>query len=566
MKRALAVIALAAIASARPARADGLWKPVPAPSAYRGGYGIARLKDDRVMVVGGAVGSAGEQTKQVAIFDPKTESWSDAAPMNTARVYHATVQLTTGEVLVAGGGLYASSGAQTSTAELYDPTTNAWTALPPLRAPATADGVRLTDGRIAVMLKNASSPAFELFDPTTRAWTIAATPTQVGAIAPLAGGDVLSVSGYRVERFSTTSGWTRVTIPSGTLLTFPMALADGNVLVFSSSSVPEDPYLFEAATGKWLTITGNDRQYKLGVRLSDGREVVAGPLGSSAFGVQIFDPKTRTFGSTIEAPSAYFNGGIGLADGRALFIGMTGSVGQAYLFSPPTKCSADSECPTGHCADGLCCDTACNGQCEACDVATSVGTCVGINGAPHGTRAECSPSWTPACRALGCDAKRSRTACVAPVFAPPCDCTRDDECSSGHCADGVCCNTACDGQCEACDLPDARGVCVPVSGEPRGIRKGCDPPGRLICSVQACDGKNARECVFVHGAETDCDSICGGRLIRHCNGEGLCGRPERECPDNNGCSVPPSEPSPPPRYFDAFLIVALAALVKRARR
>jgi hypothetical protein len=41
-------------------------------------------------------------------------------------------------------------------------------------------------------------------------------------------------------------------------------------------------------------------------------------------------------------------------------------------------------------------------------------------------------------------------------------CTVDTACQSGHCADGVCCNTACAGTCEACNLGPSKGKCSPI--------------------------------------------------------------------------------------------------------
>ena len=38
-------------------------------------------------------------------------------------------------------------------------------------------------------------------------------------------------------------------------------------------------------------------------------------------------------------------------------------------------CSSTAQCLTGFCADGVCCDRACDGQCEACDSVTSPGLC-----------------------------------------------------------------------------------------------------------------------------------------------------------------------------------------------
>jgi hypothetical protein len=76
-----------------------------------------------------------------------------------------------------------------------------------------------------------------------------------------------------------------------------------------------------------------------------------------------------------------------------------------------SECTRDAQCEGGHCADGLCCDTACRGQCEACDAdAEHPGTCVAIDGAPRGERPACATEETNPCRALTCKAE-ARDAC-----------------------------------------------------------------------------------------------------------------------------------------------------------
>jgi hypothetical protein len=41
-------------------------------------------------------------------------------------------------------------------------------------------------------------------------------------------------------------------------------------------------------------------------------------------------------------------------------------------------CSTSTECATGVCADGVCCNVACSGRCESCATASSKGTCVPV--------------------------------------------------------------------------------------------------------------------------------------------------------------------------------------------
>ena len=41
-------------------------------------------------------------------------------------------------------------------------------------------------------------------------------------------------------------------------------------------------------------------------------------------------------------------------------------------------------------------------------------------------------------------------------------CAANGECALGFCTDGVCCESACDGVCEKCNLPGSPGKCMPV--------------------------------------------------------------------------------------------------------
>src|ERR1051326_6188261 len=43
-------------------------------------------------------------------------------------------------------------------------------------------------------------------------------------------------------------------------------------------------------------------------------------------------------------------------------------------------------------------------------------------------------------------------------------CSSNSQCASGSCVNGVCCDTACNGGCGACNLPGHLGVCSTKSG------------------------------------------------------------------------------------------------------
>jgi predicted outer membrane repeat protein len=123
-------------------------------------------------------------------------------------------------------------------------------------------------------------------------------------------------------------------------------------------------------------------------------------------------------------------------------------------------CGAAHECASGSCVDGVCCDTACDGACEACNLAGSVGTCsIEPNGTTCGGGNICCSGTCQQC----CNNEQ----CANPT--PICVSGACTACSGAHpCADGeVCCGDSCfagicceDGDCGAtgntCDTHQCR--------------------------------------------------------------------------------------------------------------
>ena len=98
---------------------------------------------------------------------------------------------------------------------------------------------------------------------------------------------------------------------------------------------------------------------------------------------------------------------------------------------------------------------------------------------------------------------------------------------NAYCVDGVCCDSACTGQCQGCNTAGAIGKCVTVSGPPVGMRPACpmsDPND--VCSSMACDGKSATSCDVFVGSSV----VCGpancvdfiGTPLAVCMGDGGC--------------------------------------------
>ncbi|MEU5259627.1 discoidin domain-containing protein [Amycolatopsis sp. NPDC021455] len=84
--------------------------------------GLSILADGRVLVTGGS------DAKQASVYDPGTNTWTAAAPMNTARGYQSQVTLSTGEVFTVGGSWSGGRGGKAG--EVYSPAADSWRALP----------------------------------------------------------------------------------------------------------------------------------------------------------------------------------------------------------------------------------------------------------------------------------------------------------------------------------------------------------------------------------------------------------------------------------------------------
>jgi N-acetylneuraminic acid mutarotase len=165
------------------------------------------LGDGRVLVAGGT-GSVdtGQGVRSAVsldsaeIYNPDTDTFSDAASMSVPRAMHTASLLPDGKVLVAGG---YDATSELSSAELYDPAADTWTATGPLgtaRDSATAtvlpnDDVLVAggDGGTGAALASA-----ELYRPDTGTWHSAASMTgarQSAAAALLKDGTVLVTGG-----------------------------------------------------------------------------------------------------------------------------------------------------------------------------------------------------------------------------------------------------------------------------------------------------------------------------------------------------------------------------------
>ena len=206
-------------------------------------------------------------------------------------------------------------------------------------------------------------------------------------------------------------------------------------------------------------------------------------------------------------------------------------------------CMSNGQCASTNCVDGVCCDGVCQGPCMACsyyaqrtscgksacqgnvakgEICNGLGQCASDSG---GT--DCSPYL---CVGSGCAEPCANSAqCVngnvcdqgacKPTGSVGASCSSNEACDSAFCVDGVCCNNACPGQCEACNLPGTEGQCLPVTGEP-SIKPACGGQGDC---ASICDGTNRTGCTFP-GSAVSCARSCvnSAMSVSTCDGNGQC--------------------------------------------
>ena len=89
-------------------------------SLARAGHATALLPDNRVLIIGGAVGSLSSpgSTNRVDFYDPSTRRFSTAPALGVARAGAHALVLPEGQVFVAGGG-GGPNNAALATGEMY---------------------------------------------------------------------------------------------------------------------------------------------------------------------------------------------------------------------------------------------------------------------------------------------------------------------------------------------------------------------------------------------------------------------------------------------------------------
>ncbi|WP_050429763.1 hypothetical protein [Chondromyces crocatus] len=230
--------------------------------------------------------------------------------------------------------------------------------------------------------------------------------------------------------------------------------------------------------------------------------------------------------------------------------GQGGTGGASLALGSP--CSIPTQCGSGFCVDGVCCDTACTTTCQACSAATNDigvdGTCT--NTAPGlDPHADCEDKGSLGCKKDGtCD---GAGACRLYLAGTPCgalascqggEAIHPDQCDGyGECVIGgaqLCGSYRCDAQGRAC-----RASCTTLADCTAGAY--CNAINECIpqkLQGQPCSAAVGGECATGHCVDGVCCNEPCGEACRTCSaakkGSGLngtCGNvltdtdPDAEC-------------------------------------
>jgi MYXO-CTERM domain-containing protein len=484
--------------------ATGLFQIDPTPMAFpRFGHSATLFADNTVLLAGGTTLPLNQPTPTASVYTftslvggvLTSTLTSTSGTMSFSRTGLASARLANGQVLITGGFVLAGGSLQAlQSAELYDPTANAFIPIP------TAGG-----GILQMSVQRGFHTA-----------------------TPIGGGLVLIAGGL-----TNTAGGTNPTAVD--------LYADGSVGAVTGFVNQATP--LSLATG---------RASHTATLLATGDVLLAGGFsaGSAVSAEEVFVAKTSTFkllGALVpmtprgDHAALLVNAGDSIKAGHTVLVtgGATSSTNNTAALDSAqilfaingNPCSIGDECLSGFCADGVCCDTACDQECYACSAATKQsgqdGTC---SFAKQGSdpRVQClnelevhtqcdgkgsteQTTLTKDCKPGVCGADNlCSTSCMtsdncsktgfcdltAPSDAGPnlgtCSpkrinstiCTADEQCVTGKCVDGLCCDLACDGQCQACNNPGFPGKCTTFGSEAAPEQPHKDP----LHPREACSG------------------------------------------------------------------------------
>jgi hypothetical protein len=499
------------------------------------------LASGQVLIAGGS-----NAVPAAELYDPKAGVFAATGSLNCLRSNHTASALPSGGVLVVGGG---GSSLSALYAEIYDPTLGTFSFTGRTSYPRSYHtATELPSGE--VLVTGGSDPVFgfgvlanaERYDPVAGTFSLTTGSMAVArenhTATLLSSGKVLVVGGATAELYDPKTG---VFSPTGSPVTPRTAhtaslLSSGLVLVAGGPSLGSaelyDPIsgTFSATGSLSLASAGHTASL-----LSSSKVLVVSWPDAIA---ELYDPAAKMFSLTAalvyrrNGPTAsVLSGDHVLVAGGESFDTVPAEI---YGGALGDVCTSSVSCNSGFCVDGRCCDSACTGGCNRCDLAGKVGTCSILPRGSSGSDPACVPPFVCDGTGAACPSScASDAACADSHYCAPdgtckprkalgaaCNASADCKapgcavCAIGSCVDGVCCDGPCDKGCEACTAALKQtgrddGVCGP-------IREGTDP--RNACAASGvpcgadgqCNGTGACRVAAPVGVACDVGKTCDG--------------------------------------------------------
>jgi len=504
--------------------AAGTWASASTiPGGVRWLHGSEPTGDGRVIVMGGCTTPSdwiAPGTPTTAIYDPTASpTWKAVANMTVPRGTLASTSVGK-RIFVSGGGHMTTSFTVYNSTEEYDIATNTW----------TARGTMLDTRRLHTMT----------------GWVVTGTCTPSPCVNVMVAGGVNGGGTLDTVEYSNgVGGWVK---SSGALFSkrYGIAAVDIGPMVLLAGGLPTtgtptdaiDAFTKSTLTTSKVGTLSVARGFAAGAIFTVGgatRALFAGgttAVGSADQGMTVAD----TFVSGAPTGTTYPNamkyrrmaaGATALGGGRVLVSGGRYGIAPGFLypakdeiFAPAANGTACTSATVGGCSslacvDGYCCDKACTGQCEACNVATHVGTCWAVTGQAVAPRTAC-PGYGTTC-GYKCDGS-DHTKCNAP--------TTSTVCVAGSCAYNTTVKQYVETKIAYCTGSGACSVGAPVTAS---------------CGAYTCNGTKCRTICSTTTSTTDCAAgyTCKAGVCVTTGGLGtVCTRPD-ECASgfcvNNAC-------------------------------
>jgi hypothetical protein len=346
----------------------GLWSRAASLATGREEHTATVLRNGKVLIAGGTDGR-GKVLASAELYDPVRNRWTSAGSMAATRIDHTATLLPSGKVLVAGGVVLPYPAPSLASAELYDPSTNAWSmAAPMIESRTRHTATLLPDGRVLVVggqrfdfhdggLFPGRPTSAEIYDPRANRWSsttplgasrLAQTATQLpdGRVLVTGGLDDQGVTLKSTEIYDAPldrwiSAAPMAAARSGHLATL---MANGDVLV--AGGLGEEPSrltisltsaeIYDPRTNLWVSVASM-AEFRVGVTatlLRSGMVLVVGASGQSQ--AELYDPAQDRWLRTGPSMVRYQHTAMRLLNGKVLIVGGYGieSLNTALIYDP----------------------------------------------------------------------------------------------------------------------------------------------------------------------------------------------------------------------------------------